>query len=163
MKIFIQILCFSAVNGFFLFSHNASAYPVQKCGEIKWREIGDIFEMADDMRYVYDIRGDLISVCKAMESLAQWEGKTFTSGNIPDLYEERRDALAENIINNMNALESPLKSLEIWRDVDPHNNKVKEAYRVSGLHESKENIHQILDYLDENKDEIDDLQKENWE
>lgn len=127
---------FSLVLGLFLLtSTSAMAAVVPRCGEIERRDLKPVYEAADVVRNVYDVREAIKEACDTMQAFEKWERKNKAEISAHSGYENSKQSVVSDVNNALMSLRSPLIILRgiASQDAKDENEKYVRAGKIEEL------------------------------
>lgn len=110
-----------------------------KCGVVERGDIKDVYDIAKDVRYYHDVRGDLDAACAALQKLEDWEDRLLREERHSKSYKNDRDRAIAPIQNALRKIKPPLKVMSVWLRVDPDNTR-DEAVRIARIRSARDDV-----------------------
>ncbi len=132
-------------------SFPAHAGRPSNCGEISRTDIKDLYEEAEDVRYVFDTRDDIEQICDALEKSEEWlkRHKDTLSSDNKDNFQTILDRGYDQLFD----MEDPLKILNVWQGIAPETPEQK-GQRIDSMSKAKTKLRQLRDSLENTAEEL---------
>lgn len=127
-----------------------------RCGAIDRYDIDEIFDAADDVRYLYNVEDDLKESCALAERLEAWEDAVFDGRKPTKAYKDRHKALHAEMKQIMMSMKSPLKRLYIWAREDA-DSTIERARRLHHIREARSELKDAQKRLEQARKELSGL------
>ncbi|MGH1404110.1 MAG: hypothetical protein ACRBDL_07685 [Alphaproteobacteria bacterium] len=146
---FIRILfiCTFLIYG----SLPAHAGRPSNCGDIDRTDIKDLYQEAEDVRYIFDVREDIENSCAVFEKAEGWLERH--EDELPEEDVDKLRTLLDRGYSELPGMEDPLKTLGAWQSVSA-DTPTQRAQRKDGLSGAKSRLRKLQDSLDFITDDI---------
>jgi len=136
-----------------LYPMNAEAKRPPKCGELSRSDIKDIYEAAQDLRYIYDYDENITDLCTFMQEFEDWNDDLPRDFRRSKSYDKAKDALLARIEGHIQDLRRPLRLLYLWVRAEA-NNAYELVLKENRIRKGRDDVERILEKLEEDQERV---------